>query len=168
MVYFFLFVTLKNHFRPCFFIQKVLKDILQKFRLVNWWIRGFVFWCHENISQHSSATTGIEQARRGVTFYSGRGIVCSRKEYFGQKRDGSFISRGQNFSQRNGAYRRRSFNIWWTLTCSRWIRQGPLKKWTEHSQELHLFKIQSRGAGWGSIFWTMSIYNPKNFISISF
>ena len=25
------------------------------------------------------------------------------------------------------------------------IRQGPLKKWTEHSQELHLLKIHSRG-----------------------
>ena len=24
--------------------------------------------------------------------------------------------------------------------------QGPLKKWTEHSQELHLLKIHSRGA----------------------
>ena len=24
--------------------------------------------------------------------------------------------------------------------------QGPLKKWTEHSQELHLMKIHSRGA----------------------
>ena len=42
--------------------------------------------------------------------------------------------------------------------------QGPLKKWTEHSQELHLLKIHSRGlllhpgAGWGLIFWTMSSY----------
>ena len=26
------------------------------------------------------------------------------------------------------------------------IIQGPLKKWTEHSQELHLLKIHSRGA----------------------
>ena len=26
------------------------------------------------------------------------------------------------------------------------LGQGPLKKWTEHSQELHLFKIHSRGA----------------------
>ena len=26
------------------------------------------------------------------------------------------------------------------------IHQGPLKKWTEHSQELHLLKIHSRGA----------------------
>ena len=24
------------------------------------------------------------------------------------------------------------------------IRQGPLKKWTEHSQELHLLKIHTR------------------------
>ena len=46
------------------------------------------------------------------------------------------------------------------------IGQGPLKKWTEHSQELHLLKIYSRGglllhpgAGWGLIFWTMSFYN---------
>jgi len=34
--------------------------------------------------------------------------------------------------------------------------QGPLKKWTEHSQELHLLKIHSRGApitprGWKGI-----------------
>ena len=27
------------------------------------------------------------------------------------------------------------------------ITQGPLKKWTEHSQELHLLKIHSRGRG---------------------
>ena len=26
------------------------------------------------------------------------------------------------------------------------ISQGPLKKWTEHSQELHLLKIHCRGA----------------------
>ena len=76
------------------------------------------------------------------------------------------------------------------------ISQRPLKKWTEHSQELHLLKINSRGllpitlrkfvmdwqatpsikkflilhpmAGWGLIFWTMSFYNPKKFISRSF
>ena len=46
------------------------------------------------------------------------------------------------------------------------LDQGPLKKWTEHSQELHLLKIYSRGApntprDWmGLIFWTMSFYNP--------
>ena len=27
------------------------------------------------------------------------------------------------------------------------IIQEPLKKWTEHSQELHLLKIHSRGEG---------------------
>jgi hypothetical protein len=49
------------------------------------------------------------------------------------------------------------------------VAQGPLKKWTEHSQELHLLKIHSRGlllhpgAGWGLTFWTMSYY--KKFIS---
>ena len=26
------------------------------------------------------------------------------------------------------------------------LNQGPLKKWTEHSQELHLLKIHNRGA----------------------
>ena len=47
------------------------------------------------------------------------------------------------------------------------IDQGLLKKWTEHSQELHLLKIHSRGAsitppaGWGLIFWTMSFYDPR-------
>ena len=70
--------------------------------------------------------------------------------------------------------------------------QGTLKKWTEHSQEWHLLKIHSRGAptyytlwldksnleglapsklllaGWGLIFWTMSFYNLKTFISRSF
>ena len=37
MVYFFLIYKLKKHFKPCFFILKALKDIL------NSWIRGFVF-----------------------------------------------------------------------------------------------------------------------------
>ena len=55
--------------------------------------------------------------------------------------------------------------------------QGPLKKWTEHSQELHFLKIHSRGpggllshpgAGWGLAFLTMSFYNPKKFITRSF
>ena len=32
------------------------------------------------------------------------------------------------------------FSSWWLAT------QGPLKKWTEHSQELHLLKIHSRRA----------------------
>ena len=42
MVYFFLFITLKKHFQPCFFILKALKDILQHIReLVNWWFRFF-------------------------------------------------------------------------------------------------------------------------------
>ena len=35
MLYYFLFITLKN-------ILKALKDILQHFKFVNWWIRGFV------------------------------------------------------------------------------------------------------------------------------
>ena len=26
------------------------------------------------------------------------------------------------------------------------VSHGPLKKWTEHSQELHLLKLHSRGA----------------------
>ena len=43
MVYQFLFITLKKHFKPCFFILKALKDILQHFKFVNWWIGGFVF-----------------------------------------------------------------------------------------------------------------------------
>ena len=62
------------------------------------------------------------------------------------------------------------------FTNNRWhvLSQAPLKKWTEHSQELHLLKIRSRGlllhpgAGWGLIFWIMSFYNPKKFISRSF
>jgi len=29
----------KNHFQPCFFILKALKDILQPFTFVNWWFR---------------------------------------------------------------------------------------------------------------------------------
>ena len=41
MVYYFLFVTLKKHFKPFFFIFKALKDILQHFKFVNWWFRLF-------------------------------------------------------------------------------------------------------------------------------
>ena len=42
MVSYFLFITLKKHFKPCFFlILKALKDILQHFKLVNWWFRFF-------------------------------------------------------------------------------------------------------------------------------
>ena len=32
----------------------------------------------------------------------------------------------------------------------RYIGQGPLKKWTEHSQELHLLKIHSRGGSYNT------------------
>ena len=31
------------------------KDILQYFKFVNWWIRGFVFWCHEQITYNENA-----------------------------------------------------------------------------------------------------------------
>ena len=48
------------------------------------------------------------------------------------------------------------------------ITLGPLKKWTEHSQELHLLKIHSRGAGWELIFWIMSFYNSQKSILRSF
>ena len=41
MVYYFLSITLKKHFKSCFFILKALKDILQHFNL---WIRGFSFF----------------------------------------------------------------------------------------------------------------------------
>ena len=50
-----LFLTLKKHFQPCFFILKALKDILQHFKFVNWWIGEFVvlfFWCHEQVKHH--------------------------------------------------------------------------------------------------------------------
>ena len=43
MVYYFLFITLKNILSLDFFILKALKDILQHFELVNSWIRGFNF-----------------------------------------------------------------------------------------------------------------------------
>ena len=39
----FLIYQFIKHFKPCLFILKVLKDILQHFKFVNWWIRGFVF-----------------------------------------------------------------------------------------------------------------------------
>ena len=44
MVYYFLFITL-NYFS----ILKTLKDILQHFKFVNWWIRGFIFWSHKQV-----------------------------------------------------------------------------------------------------------------------
>ena len=50
MVYYFLFLKyFKKHFKPCFFILKALKDILQYFKFVNWRIRGFVTWCHVKV-----------------------------------------------------------------------------------------------------------------------
>ena len=49
MVYYFLFITSKKHFKPCFFVLKALKDILQHFKFVNWRIRGFVFLSHEQV-----------------------------------------------------------------------------------------------------------------------
>ena len=50
MVYYLSFISLKKHFKPCFFILKALKDILQHFKFVNWWVRGFpFFWCHEQV-----------------------------------------------------------------------------------------------------------------------
>ena len=42
MVYYFVFITLKNHFKPCFFILKALKDSLQHSKFVNWWNGEFV------------------------------------------------------------------------------------------------------------------------------
>ena len=39
----FLIHYFKKHLKPCFFILKALKNILQHFKFVNWWIRGFVF-----------------------------------------------------------------------------------------------------------------------------
>ena len=49
-MYYFLFITLK-HYKSSFFSLKALKDILQHFKFVNWWIRGFIFFlCHEQVS----------------------------------------------------------------------------------------------------------------------
>ena len=67
-------------------------------------------------------------------------------------------------------------DVWSNEAVKSILRQGPLKKWKEHSQVLYLLKIYSRGgglllhpgAGWGLMFWTMSFYNPKKFISRSF
>ena len=41
MVYFFSYYF-KKHFKPHFFIKKALKDILQHFKFMNWWIGEFV------------------------------------------------------------------------------------------------------------------------------
>ena len=36
--------------KSCLSILKALKDILQHFKFVNWWVRGFpFFWCHEQV-----------------------------------------------------------------------------------------------------------------------
>ena len=40
----FLVYYFNNHFKPCFFILQALTDILQPFKFVNWWIRGFIFF----------------------------------------------------------------------------------------------------------------------------
>ena len=56
-------------------------------------------------------------------------------------------------------------------------RQGPLKKWTEHSQNCIFWKyiLGGRGSSYYNpgldgrlIFWTISFHNPKKFISRSF
>ena len=39
----FLIHYFKTHFKSCFFILKTFKEILQHFKCVTWWIRGFVF-----------------------------------------------------------------------------------------------------------------------------
>ena len=41
MVYYFLSITFKKHFKPCFFILEALLDILQHLKFVNWWFRFF-------------------------------------------------------------------------------------------------------------------------------
>ena len=48
MVYYFFFLTLQT-FEALLFILKALKDILKPFKFVNWLIRGFGFWCHEQV-----------------------------------------------------------------------------------------------------------------------
>ena len=45
-------ITLKKYLKPCFFF------ILEALQVVNWRIRGFVYWCHEQVkilwSEYSS------------------------------------------------------------------------------------------------------------------
>ena len=49
-MYYFLFLIyyFKKHFKSCLFILKALKDILQHFKFVNWWIHGFGFFSITN------------------------------------------------------------------------------------------------------------------------
>ena len=48
-MYYFLSITWKNILSLAFFILEALKVILQHFIFVNWWIRGFLFLCHEQV-----------------------------------------------------------------------------------------------------------------------
>ena len=63
----------KKRFKPCFFILKALKDILQHFKLVNLWICEFVvsfFWCHEDVigDQNSPCLTPYKIGHNLWTF----------------------------------------------------------------------------------------------------
>ena len=46
----FLTYQFKKNILSSFYILKALKDILQHFKIVNWWIGGSVFWCHEQLT----------------------------------------------------------------------------------------------------------------------
>ena len=49
----FIIYYFKKYFKPCFFIFKVLKDILQYFKFMNLWIDEFLVLFHEQVNQIS-------------------------------------------------------------------------------------------------------------------
>ena len=53
----FLFCYFKKHFKPCFFILKALKDILKRFKFLNWSIHGFVFLMNRLLNQGQLSLT---------------------------------------------------------------------------------------------------------------
>ena len=79
---------LKKHFKP-FFILKALKDILQHFKFVNWWSRGFVFFLSRTILLNPLCfdkidAFGLKSAPWGGKFQSGRALrVQNRVRQFG-------------------------------------------------------------------------------------
>ena len=79
MVYYFLSITLKKHSKPCLFILKALKDILHHFKFVNWRIRVFVFWCHEQVIGFLALQPGYMNHNSPLLLCFSRTCRCKRK-----------------------------------------------------------------------------------------
>ena len=70
----------KKHFKPCFFILKALKDILQHFKFMNWWIGDFVYLMSRTSNICSLILKRIFMYETDVSTW-----VCLKSLHYGKK-----------------------------------------------------------------------------------